>query len=82
MYYKVRQERVKELKEGKKNTYIAELTNYSRQYLSYIFGGKIEINDHTVLRIIRPLIQQSTTLEKMYNENGIEYIIDYFFEKV
>lgn len=82
MYYKIRQERVDELKEGKKNTYIAELTNYSRQYLTYIFKGYQKINETAILNLIRPLIQQSTTLTKMYEENGLEYMINYFFEKV
>lgn len=82
MYYRIRQERVEELKEGRKNTYIADLTNYSRQYLTYIFRGNKEINESAILNLINPLIQQSTKLTKMYEENGLEYMINYFFEKV
>lgn len=81
MYYLIREEKLDELKEGKTNSYIAEKTNYTRQYITYIFKQQIKINDATVIKILRPLAKESVKLSKMLKEEGIDYMINYFFKE-
>lgn len=81
MYYKIRQEKLEELREGKTNSYIAKTTNYSRQYITYIFKQQIKINSATTIKLLMPLAKESIKLNKMLNEKGIEYMINYFFEE-
>jgi len=81
MYYSIRKEKLEELKEGKTNAYIAEITNYSRQYITYIFKNELKINIKAVINIIKPLANESIKLNKMLKEKGIDYMINYFFEE-
>ncbi len=81
MYYKIRQEKLEELREGKTNSYIAKTTNYSRQYITYIFRGQIKISPGTVINIIKPLANESIKLNRMLKEKGLDYMINYFFEE-
>ena len=81
MYYTIREEKVSELKEGKTNVYIAKITNYSRQYLTYIFKGQIKINYEAVTDIIMPLANESMKLNMMIGNHGIDYVINYFFKE-
>lgn len=81
MYYKIRQEKLDELREGKTNSYIAKTTNYSRQYITYIFKQKIKINSATTIKLLMPLAKESIKLNKMLKEKGIDYMINYFFEE-
>ena len=81
MYYSIRKEKLEELKEGKTNTYIAEITNYSRQYITYILTNELKINIKAVINIIKPLANESIKLNKMLKEKGIDYMINYFFEE-
>lgn len=81
MYYTIRKEKLDELKEGKTNDYIANLTHYSRQYISYIFNKQIKINDATAIKIIMPLARESIKLNMMIGNHGIDYAINYFFEE-
>jgi len=81
MYYKIREEKLNELKEGKMNSYIAQITKYSRQYITYIFKGQIKINAATVIKIIMPLAKESIKLNEMLKSNGIDYMINYFFKE-
>lgn len=81
MYYKIRQEKLDELREGKTNSYIAKTTNYSRQYITYIFKQQIKINSATTIKLLMPLAKESIKLNKMLKEKGIDYMINYFFEE-
>lgn len=81
MYYLIRKEKLDELREGKTNSYIAKTTNYSRQYITYIFKQQIKINSATTIKLLMPLAKESIKLNKMLNEKGIEYMINYFFEE-
>lgn len=81
MYYKIRQEKLEELREGKTNSYIAKITNYSRQYITYIFKQQMKINSATTIKLLMPLAKESIKLNKMLNKKGIEYMINYFFEE-
>lgn len=81
MYYSIRKEKLEELKEGKTNSYIAEITNYSRQYITYIFTNELKINIKAVINIVKPLANESIKLNKMLKEKGIDYMINYFFEE-
>lgn len=81
MYYLIKKDKAIELREGKTISYIAKLTDYSRQYTNYIFNGMIKINAETIKNIIEPLSNESLKLNKMLNEKGLDYIINYFFEE-
>jgi len=82
MYYTIKQEKLNELKEGKMNSYIADLTHYSRQYITYIFKGQIHINLSTAIKIVSALATESIKLNKMINEQGKLPTVEYFFEEV
>lgn len=81
MYYKIKKEKLDELREGKTNSYIAEKTKYSRQYITYIFKQQIKINSATAIKLLMPLAKESIKLNNMLKEKGIDYMIDYFFEE-
>ena len=82
MYYIIRKEKLDELREGKTNSYIAKITGYSRQYITYIFKGQIQINPATVIKILMPLAKESIHLNNMLKEQGIDFMADYFFKVV
>ena len=81
MYYTIREERIEELKEGRANSYIAKLTHYSRQYITYIFKSQIKINISTALKIINALAEESLKINKMLEEKGKFYVLEYFFKE-
>ena len=81
MYYKIKKEKLDELREGKTNSYIAKITKYSRQYITYIFKQRMNINSATAIKLLMPLAKESIKLNNMLKEKGIDYMIDYFFEE-
>lgn len=81
MYYTIKEEKLDELKEGKTNIYIAQKTKYSRQYITYIFKKQLKINEATAIKILMPLAKESVKLNKMLKDEGIDYMINYFFKE-
>lgn len=82
MNYKIKTEKVQELKEGKSNVYISKITGYSRQYLSRLFNAKEKFTEKTVLNIFKSLAVESNKLNTMLMKNGTEKTIKYFFEEI
>lgn len=80
--YRIKLEKVEELKAGRKNVYFETLTGYSRQYLSDIFTQKRNIDKEAVQKIVVPLCKDSVKLNEKLNKEGIEKIINYFFKEV
>lgn len=80
--YKIRKDRLEELKEGKSTVYLAKLIGYTRQYLTYIFRGTLFIGRDTAEKLITRLAKESLKINKMVQEaDDINEVIEYFFEK-
>lgn len=82
MNYKIKTEKVQELKEGKSNVHISEITGYSRQYLSRLFNNKEYFTEKTILNILSSLAIESNRINTMLIKDGMKKTIEYFFEKV
>lgn len=80
--YRIRKDRVNELKEGKTNVYLEKLTGYTKVYLSNVFRGATFIPKDTAEKIIRELATESIQLhERIEKSKNIEEVIEYFFKK-
>lgn len=80
--YRIRKEKVDELKEGKTTVYLSGLTGYTRQYLTYIFKGALFITKPTAERLILSIAKESVKINEMVKDaNSIEDVINYFFKK-
>lgn len=82
MNYKIKKEKIKELKEGKSNVHISKITGYSRQYLSRLFNSKEHFTEKTVLNVLSSLAIESNRINTMLIKNGMEETIKYFFEEI
>ena len=81
MYLKMKKNKVDEFKEGRTVGNIAKKVKYSRAYISYLLNQQIAINEATAIKILMRLSEESLKLNRMFNENGIDYMINYFFEE-
>lgn len=80
--YRIRKDRLEELKEGKTTVHLASLIGYTRPYLTYAFKGTLFVTDYMAEKIIRGIAQESIRINKMVQEaNDIHEVIEYFFEK-
>lgn len=80
--YAIKLNKAEELKAGRTNNYIAKLACFSRQYTSEIFVRKRLINKKTAEKIIKSVCNDVVSLKEKLNKEGIDKLIDYFFEKV
>lgn len=80
--YIIKLNKVEELKAGRSLNYIAGLTDFSRQYLSEVFLRKRVISSKNARRIAKSLCEDVVYLYNFLNKEGIDTVIDYFFEKV
>jgi hypothetical protein len=80
--YMIKADKVEELKEGKTTVYISKIVPFSRSYLNEFFSRARATNIKSVCKIINPLIAESVKLSNMYNEKGMNYMINYFFEQI
>lgn len=80
--YRIRLEKVEELKAGRKNVYLEKITSYSRQYLSDIFTQKRNIDEKATTKIVELICKDSTKLNEKLNKQGIEKMVKYFFEEI
>lgn len=82
MYYRIKKEKRSELQAGRSLTYIAEKCNYSRQYITYVFNGKMLATEESALKILNGISKDSLTLAVDISQKGIKTILNYFFEEI
>lgn len=82
MYYRIKEERRKELQDGRTLLYIADLSGYSRQYITYVFNGKMLATKESAIKILRSIADNSLSLTIRINQQGIDEVLNYFFEKM
>lgn len=80
--YIIKLDKVSELKEGKTDTYLATKIPYSRTYLNEVFKARRNVDKLIAEKILKPICDESVKIKKMYEENGMNYIIDYFFKEL
>lgn len=80
--YRIKKDKVEELKEGKKTVYLSNLTGYTRQYLTYIFRGTLFVTKPTAEKLILSVAKESIKINEMVkNANSIDDVIKYFFDE-
>jgi len=82
MHYKIKRNKKEELQEGRTIQYLAQKCKYSRQYLTDALNGKINITRECAVNIIRGTAEDSINLTIKLNQNGINEMIKYFFDKI
>lgn len=82
MYYKIRESKREELKEGRTIQYISLISKYSRQYMNDILNGKRNITYDCAKTIVKAISKNSFKIANQIKENNIKFVIDYFFEEV
>lgn len=82
MHYKIKRNKKEELQEGRTIQYLAQKCKYSRQYLTDALNGKINITRECAANIIRGTAEDSINLTIRLNQNGINEMIKYFFDKI
>jgi len=80
-YFWMKPDKRKELQDGRTVAHIAELSGYARQYLNYIFLGKMGATRNCVERIINAMSGDSLNIALMLNQKGMNQVIQYFFEE-
>lgn len=75
-------DRVEELKSGRTLNYIASLIGFSYQYLSEIFLRKRIISRESAEKIIDSMCKDVVSLKERLNNDGIDNLINYFFNKM
>jgi len=82
VHYKIKRNKKEELQEGRTIQYLAQKCKYSRQYLTDALNGKINITRECAVNIIRGTAEDSINLTIKLNQNGINEMIKYFFDKI
>ena len=82
MHYKIKRNKKEELQEGRTIQYLAQKCKYSRQYLTDVMNGKINITRECAVNIIRGTAEDSINLTIKLNQQGINETLNYFFEKI
>lgn len=82
MYYRIKKDKREELQEGRTLTYIAELCEYSRQYITYVFNGKMLATEESAIKILKCIADNSLDIAVKINQQGIKTVLEYFFEKI
>lgn len=80
--YMIKLDKVSELKEGKTDTYLATIVPYTRTYLNEVFKARRNVDKLTVEKILKPICNESVKLKNMYENNNLDYVIDYFFKEI
>lgn len=80
--YRIKLNKLDELKEGKTNIYLESKIGYTRQYLSEIFTGKRIIDKETAVKILDPICSESVKLKDKLDKKGIDKVLKYFFEEI
>ena len=80
--YRIRLDKVEELKAGRTIVYLEGITGYTRQYLSEAFTGKRNLPEKSITKILIPICNESVKLKERLDKEGIEKIIDYFFQTI
>ena len=79
--FRMRKEKIKELREGKTVSYLAPKIGRSRQYLAPVFSGNLSIPESLAKQIIETIGKESIHINKLIESNGIEKTLFLFFEK-
>lgn len=80
--YIIRSEKINELKEGKTEMYLATITPFCRGYLNEVFKARRNVDKDNAIKILQPIIAESVKLKTLYDKNGIDYMVNYFFKEI
>lgn len=80
--YIIKSEKVYDLKEGKTDTYLSTIIPYTRTYLNEVFKARRNIDKTTAIKILEPICKESVKMKDMYEKNGMDYVINYFFKEL
>ena len=78
--YRIKLDKVEELKSGRTNIYLSELTGFTREYVSNIMTGKRNMETRGLKRFLIPVCQEITKLNEKLNNEGYEKVVEYFFD--
>jgi hypothetical protein len=79
--FRLRKNKVADLKEGKTDVYLAPKIGRSRQYLSSVFNCTLSINKSLAIHILETMAKESIKLNKEIGNMGIEKVLFLYFEK-
>ena len=80
MFYRIKLDKVKELRNGRTNIYISQITGYAREYVSNILTGKRNLEDNGVKKFLIPVCEDVTKLKERLDKEGLDKTIKYFFD--
>lgn len=80
--YRIKLDKIEELKEGKTGVYLESKIGYTRQYLSEIFSGRRVVDKETIEKILKPICAESVKLKEKLERGGMDKLIEYFFNKI
>ena len=78
--YRIKLDKVEELRNGRTNIYLAEITGFTREYISNIMTGKRNMTEKGLKRFLIPVCQEIVKLNEKLNNEGYEKIVEYFFD--
>lgn len=80
--YVINSEKLSELKEGKTETYLSTITKCTRAFLNDTFKGRRTVDKKSIIKILEPMISESVKLKNMFETNGMDCMINYFFKEI
>lgn len=78
--YRIKLDKVEELRRGRTYIYLAELTGYTREYVSNIMTGKRNLTEKALERFLIPICEDSAKLKEALDTEPYEIIVKYFFD--
>lgn len=78
--YRIKLYRVEELRRGRTYIYLAELTGYTREYISNIMTGKRNLEENGLRKFLIPICEDSAKLKEILETESFETIVKYFFD--
>lgn len=78
--YRIKLDKVDELKNGRSYMYLAKITGYTREYISNIFTGKRILEKRGLEKFLIPVCEEIVRLKIKLDNEGYEEVVKYFFD--
>lgn len=82
MHYRIKENKKEELQEGRTLQYLSQKCKYSRQYLTDTLNGKVDVTRQCAINILKGVAEDSINLTIQLEQQGINEMLNYFFEKI
>lgn len=78
--YRIKLDKVEELKNGRSIKYLADITGYTREYMSNILTGKRLLEEKGMKKFLIPICEEIVNLKIKLDNEGYEEVVKYFFD--